>query len=87
MSEDKNKDIKDVDVNTQSTGEAKKAEDQKKSKSNKKTSKKESKVKVKIDCDNAAGKYGLPQHRGMTVILDESQAKEIEDNKDGRIIK
>jgi hypothetical protein len=83
MSEDKNKDIKDVEVNTQSTGEAKKAEDQKKSKSNKK----ESKVKVKIDCDNAAGKYGLPQHRGMTVILDESQAKEIEDNKDGRIIK
>jgi 1-aminocyclopropane-1-carboxylate deaminase/D-cysteine desulfhydrase-like pyridoxal-dependent ACC family enzyme len=85
MSEYKNKDIKDVDVNTQSTGEAKKAEDQKKS--NKKTSKKKSKVKVKIDCDNAAGKYGLPQHRGMTVILDESQAKEIEDNKDGRIIK
>jgi len=69
----------------QSTGEAKKAADQEKSKAKK--SEKQKDVKVKILCHNAAGKYGLPQHKGMTVILKEKQADELVKNKDGEIIK
>jgi len=69
----------------QSTGEAKKAADQEKSKAKKPEKQKD--VKVKILCHNAAGKYGLPQHKGMTVILKEKQADELVKNKDGEIIK
>ena len=74
----------------QSTGEAKKAADQEKSKAKKAKAKKAEKqkdVKVKILCHNAAGKYGLPQHKGMTVILKEKQADELVKNKDGEIVK
>lgn len=49
--------------------------------------KKQKEVKVKLTCDNAAGKYGLPQHRGMTVKLKENQAKEMVDNKDAEYVK
>jgi len=84
--ENKNEDLK-VE---QSTGEAKKAADQEKSKAKKAKDKKPEKqkdVKVRILCHNAAGKYGLPQHRGMTVILKENQANEIVGNKDGELVK
>jgi len=90
MSEEtKNKENEDLKVE-QLTGEAKKAADQEKSKAKKPKDKKPEKqkeVKIKILCHNAAGKYGLPQHRGMTVILKENQAKEIVGNKDGELVK
>jgi len=87
--ENKNEENQDVKVE-QSTGEAKKAADQEKSKAKKAKAKKAEKqkdVKVRILCHNAAGKYGLPQSKGMTVILKEKQADELVKNKDGEIVK
>ena len=94
MSEDKkvkDQDVKEAkEVKDQDVKEAKevKAEAPKKeTKSAKPAKGKAKKVKVRILCHNAAGKYKLPQHYGMKVTLDENQANEIVDNKDGEIVK
>jgi hypothetical protein len=80
---------KSEDVNVEQTSsEPKKVTAKTKAKPNKPTKAKRQKdVKVKILCHNAAGKYGLPQSKGMTVILKEKQADELVNNNDGEIVK
>jgi hypothetical protein len=80
---------KSEDVNVEQTSsEPKKVTAKTKAKHNKPTKAKRQKdVKVKILCHNAAGKYGLPQSKGMTVILKEKQADELVNNNDGEIVK
>lgn len=58
-----------------------------KPKTSKKSKVKAGKKKVKIDCDNMAGKYLIAANRGQVIELEAKQADEIIAAKDGKEVK
>lgn len=88
MSENKEKN-EDKTPQEQAASTEKTAKTENKASDKSKTSKKSKagKKKVKIDCDNMAGKYLIAANRGQVIELEAKQADEVIKAKDGTEVK